>query len=133
MQDSLLWANSYGVPLIVTENGIADAADVNRPRYLAEHLAAVAAAIQRGANVLGYFHWSIIDNFEWAGGFCPKLGLYAVDFTNPTRPRTARASAGVYRAIIDANEVSDALLVSQPAYRRPSSFCALSPVSDAGP
>lgn len=132
MQDSLMWASSYGVPLVVTENGIADAADINRPRYLAEHLAAVAAAIQQGANVVGYFHWSIIDNFEWAGGFCPKLGLYSVDLNDPARPRVARGSAMLYRSIIDQGEVSDALLAAQPLYQRPTAFCGLAPAADAG-
>jgi hypothetical protein len=127
MEDSLVFAGSYGVPLIITENGIADAADINRPRFLAEHVAAVAAAIQKGVPVIGYFHWSLIDNFEWAGGFCPKLGLYSVDFTDPARPRTARPSADVYRAIVDAGEVTDQLLAAQPAYTSPAAYCVLSP------
>jgi beta-glucosidase/6-phospho-beta-glucosidase/beta-galactosidase len=123
MPEALAIAGSYGLPIIVTENGLADATDSNRPRFLAEHLAAVAQAIHAGTRVLGYFHWATIDNFEWTAGFCPRFGLYQVDYQDPQRARTARPSAAVYRQIIEAGEVTDALLAAQPAYRTPSSFC----------
>lgn len=133
-QDILMWAGSYGLPVVVTENGIADATDTNRARYLTEHLAAVAAAIQSGVNIVGYFHWSTIDNFEWTSGYCPRFGLYSVDYGSPARTRTARASAMVYRQIIEAGEVSDALLTAQQAqmYRTPASFCATMPMPGDG-
>ncbi len=113
-------ANTYGLPIIVTENGIADSAGVNRPRFIAEHLAALATAIHRGDDVRGYFHWSIIDNFEWASGFCPHFGLYHVDMTSPMRTRTPAPGADTYRQIIDANQVTDALLTAVPAYGAPT-------------
>jgi beta-glucosidase len=123
--DELTWAGSYALPIVITENGIADATGANRPRFIAEHLAALAYAIQAGVNVVGYFHWSVIDNFEWTAGYCPRFGLYAVDFTDPNRARSPRPGADVFRAIIQAGEVSDALLAAQPAYTRPSAFCPL--------
>ena len=63
-----------GLPLYVTENGIADADDDQRADYIADHLFAVWRALQEGADVRGYFHWSLLDNFEWAKGFEPRFG-----------------------------------------------------------
>ena len=119
----------YGLPVLVTENGIADASGTNRPRYLAEHLAILARAIREGMDVRGYFHWSIIDNFEWAEGYCPRFGLYTVDYTDPMRHRSPTPGADTLRTIIDANQVSDALLGSVPAYHPPQ-LCH--PRADAG-
>ncbi len=114
--EALDFCATYKLPIVITENGLADATDANRPRFVAEHLAMLAAKIAQGVDVRGYFHWSTIDNFEWSDGFCPKFGLFRVDFTDPLRARTARPSAMVYRQIIDENRVSDALLGAQPAY-----------------
>jgi len=99
-----------GVPIIVTENGVADAKDRLRPRVLVDTLAHLAEAIQRGAPVLGYFHWSLIDNFEWADGYRGRFGLYAVDFSQPDRPRRRRRSAEIYAQIAGSNEVDTELL-----------------------
>src|SRR5262249_42914239 len=57
---------AYGLPIIITENGIADAGEGQRPRFLIEHLYALAKAIDDGLPVRGYYHWSLMDNFEWA-------------------------------------------------------------------
>ena len=98
--------------LYVTENGAAyddpigadgAIADTRRVAYLRGHLAAIARAIADGAPVAGYFHWSLLDNFEWAYGYTKRFGLIHVDFT--TLRRTPRASAQVYRAIVAANAV----------------------------
>jgi beta-glucosidase/6-phospho-beta-glucosidase/beta-galactosidase len=129
------YGNEYRLPIVITENGVADSSDAIRPRFLLEHLAAMFSAMQRGANVVGYFHWSTIDNFEWVGGYCPHFGLYTVDFSNPTRPRTARPSAMLYRDIIRSGEVTDAQLAAAPPYRRPARFCpgtVGTSVADAG-
>ncbi|MEZ4394720.1 MAG: family 1 glycosylhydrolase [Polyangiales bacterium] len=109
----------YRLPVLITENGVADRVGVNRQRFLAEHLAVVARAIREGMDIRGYYHWSIVDNFEWAEGFCPRFGLYTVDFNDPTRARVPTAAAGLYRQIITAGEVSDALLNSLAPYQAP--------------
>ena len=114
--EALDFAALYGLPIVVTENGLADATDANRPRFIAEHLAELAARIAAGDHVLGYFHWATIDNFEWTSGFCPRFGLFGIDYTDPMRTRMQRTSAGVYQEIIDANQVTDALMNAQPAY-----------------
>ncbi len=90
------WAR-YHLPLHVTENGVADAADAHRPAFLRMHLHAVARALAEGIPVRGYFHWSLLDNFEWADGFAPRFGLYAVDYA--TLARTPRGSAAAFRAL----------------------------------
>jgi beta-glucosidase len=113
----------YHLPILVTENGIADADDNQRPRFLVDHLYALARAIQGGADVRGYFHWSLIDNFEWAAGFCPHFGLFHVDRTDPARPRRAGAAVAVYRRIIDANTVPPALFAEFPGYPPADTFC----------
>jgi len=93
------------IPVVVTEHGFADARDAFRPRALAESLAALHRAIERGAFVRGYFHWSLLDNFEWADGYSGRFGLYGVDFEHPERPRTRREGAEVYARIARSNAV----------------------------
>ncbi len=114
---------AYGLPIIITENGIADAMDVDRPRFLLDHLYALEQAIQDGVDIRGYFHWSLVDNFEWAGGFCPRFGLFDVDYTNPARTRTARGSVSVYHQIITANQVPVALFATYSGYPTTTTFC----------
>jgi beta-glucosidase/6-phospho-beta-glucosidase/beta-galactosidase len=118
----LIEAKAYGLPMYVTENGLADASDANRPRFLAEHLYQLGVAIQtKGVDVRGYFHWSLYDNFEWANGFCPKFGLYAID--PATRARIARPSADLYRRLVLAGRVTRADVDATPAYTSPSVRC----------
>jgi beta-glucosidase len=93
-----------GLPLVITENGAAfnDQADESgyvrdddRTEYLAEHIAAVAAARAQGADVRGYFAWSLMDNFEWAEGYAKRFGIVHVDYR--TQKRTAKQSALWFR------------------------------------
>jgi beta-glucosidase len=93
-----------GLPLVITENGAAfdDRADAegfvrddDRTSYLAEHLAAVAAARAQGADVQGYFAWSLMDNFEWAEGYAKRFGIVHVDYA--TQKRTPKQSALWFR------------------------------------
>lgn len=98
-----------GVPIYVTENGIADAADAQRARYTVRHLAVLQQTIADGvADVRGYFHWSLTDNFEWASGYQPKFGLFAYDVETGKRRR--RKSAKVLRAIAKRNGIPAKLL-----------------------
>jgi len=84
---------AFGLPLVVTENGIADADDRWRGGFIRVSLEALDRARAAGADVRGYFHWSLMDNFEWNDGFEGRFGLYAVDFDRPDRSRTRRTSA----------------------------------------
>jgi beta-glucosidase/6-phospho-beta-glucosidase/beta-galactosidase len=108
----------YKLPVVITENGIADHADVSRARYIAEHLYQLGWARQRGVDVRGYFHWSLTDNFEWAEGFCPRFGLFSYD--PQTKVRTMRKSADTYKAIAQSNKVRRADVDALPPYGKPT-------------
>lgn len=96
-----------GRPVLITENGIADADDRRRPALIRDTLRHVHAAIAYGVPVIGYLHWSLLDNFEWSDGYRGRFGLYAVDFADPTRPRTRRTSAEVFAGIARANALPE--------------------------
>lgn len=104
----LMLHEKYKLPLIVTENGVADAHDALRPRYLIQHIEAVGKAIQKGVDVRGYLHWALIDNYEWAMGYNMKFGLLKVDYES--KKRYIRPSALVYREIALNNELPDELV-----------------------
>ncbi|MFT3789884.1 MAG: family 1 glycosylhydrolase [Rudaea sp.] len=87
-----------GKPVLVTENGIADPDDTLRQRFLPLALQALDQAITDGVPVLGYIHWSLLDNFEWLSGYKPKFGLVAVDRT--TFKRTPKPSARIYAHLV---------------------------------
>ncbi|MBI2624538.1 glycoside hydrolase family 1 protein [Candidatus Parcubacteria bacterium] len=87
----------YTRPIIVTENGLADAMDVCRSRFIVEHLRRVKQALDEAIDVRGYLHWSLLDNFEWTDGFGPRFGLVQVDYRS--QKRTPRPSAEVYAEI----------------------------------
>lgn len=91
----------YSLPVYVLESGTANAAadDKLRQQLLVTHLAEVAGAIKDGVDVRGYFHWSLIDNFEWAEGFDARFGLVEVDYKNGFA-RKKRKSFETYRYII---------------------------------
>jgi len=91
------WARQSGLPIYVTENGIADASDSKRGPFLVRHLAELARAIADGVPVRGYFHWSLLDNFEWSEGYRPRFGLVEVDYA--TQERRPRESARLYSRI----------------------------------
>jgi beta-glucosidase len=93
-----------GKPILITENGLADAADSRRRAFLEDHLAQLARAMADGAPVEAYCHWSLVDNFEWAHGFGPRFGLYEVDYSS--FKRVPRPSAFRYAEIIRANGLS---------------------------
>ncbi|NCC53575.1 MAG: glycoside hydrolase family 1 protein [Spartobacteria bacterium] len=97
----------FGKPIIITENGIADAQDQSRPRYLVEHLAALHDCIVEGIPVQAYFHWSFMDNYEWREGYTQKFGLIAVDQNDPCLTRKPRPSAYLYSDIIRHNAITE--------------------------
>ena len=72
----------YELPVFVTENGVADASGNVRSEFLRSHLYAVSQAVEEGIPVRGYYHWSLMDNYEWAEGYTYRFGLYGVDFDN---------------------------------------------------
>lgn len=85
------WAH-YKKPIMITENGVADAKDEYRRWWIEETIVAMERAMSQGVHLIGYFHWSLLDNFEWAMGWWPRFGLVEVDRENGMR-RTVRPSA----------------------------------------
>ena len=93
-------------PLYITENGVAYADklvggrvdDANRIDYIQKHLAVLAQAVASGVDVRGYYHWSLLDNFEWDSGYTKRFGLIYVDYA--TQQRTLKDSARWYRDFI---------------------------------
>ncbi len=96
-------AARLGRPIYITETGIPDAADDQRPRFILSHLAAVHHAIQEGIDVRGVFLWTLLDNFEWTEGWGLRFGLYALD--ERTQERRLRPSGALYAAISRANAI----------------------------
>lgn len=94
----LQFVKQYRLPIYITENGIADKSDTMRSDFLLSHLKIIARAIQNGINICGYYHWSLLDNYEWINGFEPRFGLYKVDYT--TFNRTPTNTALLYKRII---------------------------------
>lgn len=97
----------YGVPIYVTENGVPDAADRIRPAFLLDHLRQIWYAISFCYPVMGYYHWSLVDNFEWDRGWTQRFGLVALD--PMTGEREWRPSAHLYREICTTYSISDAM------------------------
>jgi beta-galactosidase len=98
LREVLTFVGTLGRPVYVTENGIADAADALRGRYVVDHLSTLAGVVADGAaDVRGYFHWSLTDNFEWSSGYYPRFGL--ATFDPASGRRKLRPSARAYRSI----------------------------------
>jgi beta-galactosidase len=95
----------YGLPIYVTENGIADEADYQRPYYLVTHLYQVSRVINDGAEVKGYLHWSLADNYEWTSGFKMRFGLLHVDYS--TKRLYWRPSAFIYEEIAENRKITE--------------------------
>lgn len=102
--DAIRWANRSKLPLIISENGIEDSTDNLRPRYLVEHLHQVWRALNGNWPVKGYFHWSLVDNFEWERGWSQRFGLWGLDIGSQARIR--RPSVDLYAAICKENAIS---------------------------
>lgn len=126
LQDTLRWVSErYGrIPLYVTENGAAFydpprvengdiLADPLRVAYLREHLRAARNAVAGGADLRGYFVWSLLDNYEWSHGYSKRFGIVHVDFE--TQKRTPKASARFYSEVIRSG---GAVLDAEPVEAR---------------
>ncbi len=108
MYHVLMDLKRFGKPIYITENGLADSTDAKRPSFIVETLERIHRAIENGADVRGYLHWSLMDNFEWAEGFWPRFGLVEIDYK--TLERKMRPSAHLYRDICLHNGVTGTLM-----------------------
>ena len=110
-QELLYIHHRYNLPIYVTENGCGSekeqaddngfVQDEHRLNYLQDHAVAMAEAVHEGADVRGYYVWSLLDNFEWNAGYQSRFGIVRVDFD--TQRRTPKASARWYAELIEAN------------------------------
>ena len=103
MYHLLLRLKQYEKPIYITENGVADAWDVHRPQFIREHVQWMKKAMDKGADVRGYFYWSLMDNFEWDKGFWPRFGLVEINYQ--TMERKIRQSAWEYKKLIEDNRM----------------------------
>jgi beta-glucosidase len=103
IQNVLQSLKRYDKPVYITESGIADKEDRYRAWFIKETLKAVSGVMSDGVNVQGYFHWSLLDNFEWDKGFWPRFGLVEVDYK--TMERRIRTSAYEYSVICNNNKL----------------------------
>lgn len=94
---------NYKLPIIITENGIAESHDKFRAFYILTHLVAVWRALHEGIPIHHYFHWSSVDNTEWIEGYSKKFGLLAVDPV--TGERELRKSALLYKEIASTGKI----------------------------
>ena len=92
----------YQKPIYITENGIADAKDKLRKNFIKDHLYWIHRAIEEGVDVRGYLYWSLMDNYEWGGGFKPRFGLIEIDYEKNLE-RKIRQSAYYYAEICKKN------------------------------
>jgi len=88
----------YKLPIVITENGMATVDDSRRQTFIKQHLDYLFRAMEEGSPVIGYLHWSLLDNFEWAEGYTKRFGLVHVDYK--TQKRTIKNSARYYASII---------------------------------
>jgi beta-glucosidase len=102
--ESLKWAKNFNLPIIITENGVEDADDHLRPRYLVRHLHQLWRAVNLNYPIKGYFHWTLVDNFEWERGWSMRFGLWELD--TATQARRKRPSADLYAEICRENGIS---------------------------
>lgn len=108
MFEALQWARQFNTPIIITENGVNDRDDHLRPRYLVQHLHQVWRALNNSIPVKGYFHWSLVDNFEWERGWTQRFGLWELDVE--TQARRKRPSVDLYAEICRQNGISSEIV-----------------------
>lgn len=106
--ESLKWARKFDKPIIVTENGVEDSKDTFRPGYMLQHLHQMWRAVNFNWPIKGYFHWSLVDNFEWERGWTQRFGLWGLDVETQTRIR--RPSVDLYREICTENGISSEMV-----------------------
>ena len=96
------------LPLYITENGIADADDDQRPSFILRYLTWVWKALQEGIDVRSYLHWTLMDNFEWCEGISAKFGLCQTNYES--LERVPRKSAKMFKEIIEANGITESIV-----------------------
>jgi beta-glucosidase/6-phospho-beta-glucosidase/beta-galactosidase len=114
--DMAMLAKEMGVPTYITENGLPIDLDDDKPtEFLVQHLTWVKRAIRDGADIRGYYYWSLLDNYEWNHGMDMRFGLYAVEKDDPLKIRSPRQFAKVFAEIAETRAISPELSAQFPA------------------
>jgi beta-glucosidase len=103
ISQAVVFASQFGRPIYITENGVPDRTDRIRPWLLVQAVRRMQELLEAGYDLCGYFHWTLVDNFEWTEGWRLRFGLYELD--PATQLRRRRPSAEMYAQIIRANGV----------------------------
>lgn len=106
--EALKWGSKYNLPIIITENGVENADDSLRPRYLAQHIHQAWRAVNFNWPIKGYFHWTLVDNFEWERGWTQRFGLWELDLESQARRK--RPSADFFSEICTENGISSEMV-----------------------
>ena len=117
---TLEWVTRFKLPIMITENGVEDADDAMRPRYLVEHIHQVWRGINYNWPIKGYFQWSLVDNFEWERGWTQRFGLWGLDLE--TQRRIRRTSVDLYADICRTNAISYDLIAKYTPELLPKMF-----------
>ncbi len=121
LYEALKWGSAYKMPVYITENGIEDSKDTLRPRYISEHIHQLWHAVNFNWLIKGYYHWTLVDNFEWERGWSQRFGLWELD--PATQIRRKRPSADLFASICKSNALSSEAV----AQYSPESFDILFP------
>ena len=89
-------------PIFITENGVADKSDSLRAQFITDHIKQMRSCLEEKIDVIGYLHWSLMDNYEWHEGYNPegRFGLFFIDRSEPDLPRIMTKGARVLKKII---------------------------------
>ena len=113
--EMVMLIHKMGKRVIISENGVQDPTDAGiAPEFMVRHLIWLTRAIRDGANVLGYFYWTLMDNYEWHLGVDFRMGLFAVDNASPNKSRSARKTVEVYRRIAQEGKIPADLVTRYP-------------------
>ena len=120
-----------GIPVFITENGVADKFDKYRAQFIVSHLHQIRLAIDKGANVIGYLYWSLMDNYEWLANYKPdaKFGLFCIDRNDSNLTRKITNGAEAYKFIIQEsiNEATGGMVTDTALLKAEDQFGTFSP------
>jgi beta-glucosidase len=119
----------FGKPIYIAENGLPDAKDRQRPAFILTHLRELWRAISFNYPVMGYYHWTLVDNFEWERGWRQRFGLIALD--PETQARAWRPSGRLYAEICHSNSISSEMAERYAPNLLPTMFPGQSPAGAA--
>ncbi len=98
----------YKLPIYITENGIPDAKDTKRSKFIYDHILEIKRLIEDGVDIRRYYHWSLLDNLEWNDGYTPRFGLVEVNYE--TQERTIRGSGRFYGELCREKEITEEMI-----------------------